>query len=205
MVDFAQFALEIVGVFIGAFAAFEFDSFRERQNEKRESIRVLRLLERELELNLNEMIPAIKKSVQQMKMPFTPLQLDIWEAISNKIDRISNDNALQAIARAYYELHTLEKIANSYRTLAFAYSFAADTKVSGSVLSRLKRNENIILEQIREPISEQDRTLIQAVREAVTEIENEIQRLSGRRSQLPDDEWVTRMDTRKSGTNLANT
>jgi len=205
MVDLVQFALEIVGVFIGAFAAFEFDSFRERQNEKKESIRVLRLLERELELNLNEMIPAIRKSVQQMKMPFTPLQLDIWEAISNKIDRISNDNALQAIARAYYELHTLEKIANSYRTLAFAYSFAADTKVSGSVLSRLKRNENIILEQIREPISEQDRTLIQAVREAVTEIENEILRLSGRRNQLADDERVTSTDTRKSGTNLANT
>ena len=182
MVDFAQFALEIVGVFIGAFAAFEFDSFRERQNEKRESIRVLRLLERELELNLNEMIPAIRKSVQQMKMPFTPLQLDIWEAISNKIDRISNDNALQAIARAYYQLHTLEKIANSYRTLASAYSFAVDTKVSGSVLSRLKRNENIILEQIREPNSEQDRTLIQAAREAVAEIENEIQRLGGKRN-----------------------
>jgi hypothetical protein len=184
MLDLVQFTLEIVAVFIGAFAAFEFDNFGERQNEKRESVRVLELLKRELEINLHDMIPAIRKNLQEMKMPFTPLELDIWEAISNKIDRISNDDALEAIARAYYRLHALEKVANGYRTLAIAYSFAADTKMSNSVLNRLKRNENIILEQIREPKDEHDQTLIQIIREAITETENEIHRLGSRKDQL---------------------
>jgi hypothetical protein len=35
MVDLVQFALEIGGIFIGAFAAFEFDNFREQRNEKK--------------------------------------------------------------------------------------------------------------------------------------------------------------------------
>lgn len=86
---------------MGAFAAFEFDNFREQRNEKKESVRVLKLLKQELEINLHQMIPAIRKNVQQTKMPYVPLELDIWEAVSNKIDHISNDDALQAIARAY--------------------------------------------------------------------------------------------------------
>ena len=178
MVGLVQFAPEIGGVFIGAFAAFEFDNFRERQNEKKDSVRVLKLLKHELEINLHEMIPAIRTNVQQTKMPSTPLELDIWEAISNKIDRISNDGALQAIARAYYQLHALEKITDGYRALVTAYSFTLDQKVSGNIQNRLKRNESIILEQIREPKDEQDQTIIQTVRKAIMEIENEIRRLT---------------------------
>jgi hypothetical protein len=53
MVDLVQFALEIGGVFMGAFAAFEFDNFREQRNEKKESVRVLKLLKQELEINLH--------------------------------------------------------------------------------------------------------------------------------------------------------
>ena len=38
---------------MGAFAAFEFDNFREQRNEKKESVRVLKLLKQELEINLH--------------------------------------------------------------------------------------------------------------------------------------------------------
>jgi hypothetical protein len=117
-------------------------------------------------------------------MPYVPLELDIWEAVSNKIDHISNDDALQAIARAYYELHTLEQVTDGYRTLATAYSFtvARDQKAEWwqlSIQNRLKGTENIILDYIRELKDEQDRTycVVQSVREAITEIEKEIRRL----------------------------
>jgi hypothetical protein len=70
MIDPVQFALEIGGIFIGAFAAPEFDNFREQRNEKKESVRVLKLLRHELEINLHEMIPAIRKNAQQTKMQY---------------------------------------------------------------------------------------------------------------------------------------
>jgi len=179
MVDLVQFAIEIVGVFIGAFAAFEFDSFRERQSENKESVRVLKLFKHELEVNLRQMFPEIRKGLRETRMPFSPLELEIWDAISNKIDRISNDHTLQAIAKAYYQLHMLERVTEGYRTLTIAYSFTADTKVSSNVQSRLKRSEGIIMDQLREPKDAQDRTIIQTVNEAVTEIDKEIQRLEG--------------------------
>jgi hypothetical protein len=179
MMDLVQFALEILGVFIGAFAAFELDKLREGQSEKRESVRVLKLLKRELEVNLHDKIPAMRASLREMKMPVSPLELEIWEAISDKIDRISNDDVLEAIARAYYRLHTLQRVANGYRTLAITYSFAADTQMRDAILNRLKGTETNILEQIREPKDERDQTLIQIMREAIMEAENEIRRLNG--------------------------
>ena len=49
--------------------------------------------------------------------------------------------------------------------------------MSANIQNRLKRNESIILRHIREPIDEEDRTVTQSVRKAITEIDNEIRRL----------------------------
>jgi hypothetical protein len=56
------------------------------------------------------------------------------------------------------------------------------------VLDRLRLTENTILEQIRELNPEQDKILIQTLREAITEIENEIQRLGGKKDWPNDDD-----------------
>ncbi len=183
MVDVTEFVLGIIGVFLGAFAAFEFDKFRERQNEKKQSVRVLELLRRELEVNLQEMIPAIRKNVEESKLEFVPVALDIWEAVSNKIDSIANDNALEAIASAYYRLHTLERVLEWYRIYAAIYfSISSNEKLKPNLRKGLQSIAGIILERIREPKDEQpkdeqERMVIVEIREAISEIDKEIQRL----------------------------
>ena len=54
---------------MGAFAAFEFDNFRERRSEKRES--ALEPLKHEVEIKLHDTNPAIRKSLREMEMAFT--------------------------------------------------------------------------------------------------------------------------------------
>jgi hypothetical protein len=178
MVDPTQFVLGIIGVFLGALAAFEFDKFRDRQNEKKQSIRILELLRRELEANLRKTIPAIRKNVEKRKLAeLHSLELDIWEAVSNKIDSITNDKALEAIARAYYDLHTLERTLEWYRIYAAIYFSTSNEKLKPNIRKGMQSIASIILERTREPKDEQDRTVIAEMREAISEIDKEIKRL----------------------------
>jgi hypothetical protein len=66
MIDPVQFALEIEGYSSAHLQRSSSTIFA--NNETRKNVRVLKLLKHELEINPHEMIPAIRKNVQQTKM-----------------------------------------------------------------------------------------------------------------------------------------
>jgi len=72
MVDVIQFGLDILGVFIGAFAAFELDNYRASRNERKDKVRVLKLIRTEVTEN-NQLLIRIRNTIGGLVIDGTPL------------------------------------------------------------------------------------------------------------------------------------
>jgi hypothetical protein len=167
----------ILAVGIGVFGGLAADIVLERWLEKRQGIRVLKLLKLELEVNLTIIRDTIRPVLIKMSVPYAHLELGIWEAVSNKIDLITNDKTLQSIAKAYYQFSTLENALESYESNATAYESESDLRVKGGLLKRVKANRDTILEHLREPKTGASWTVISFTNEAIRDIDSEIKRL----------------------------
>ena len=163
---------------IGVFGGFIANIILQMWLEKRQSVRVLKLLKRELEVNLDIIRDNIRKNLEKMKITYAPLELGIWKAVSNKIDLITNDKSLQAIAKAYYQFDTLEKAMDTledHEALFLATDQNA-TERSTELKKRVLHDIEVILEHVREPKNEEDKTVISYTKQAIFEIQEEINR-----------------------------
>jgi len=177
MIDVMSFLLEIIAVGIGVFGGFIANIFLQKWLERRQSIRVLKLLRKELELNLDIIRTIIRSNVKAWKVPYAPLELGIWKAISNKIDLITNDVTLDAIAKVYYQFDTLEKTLESFADDAAAYDPQAADKTKKEIAKRVISHRDAILDHLREPKDAKDKTVIFFITTAISEVEKEITRL----------------------------
>ena len=149
----------------------------EKMDERKERIRVLKLLKHELEVNLVRLLPVIRENVQRISVPYAPLSFAIWDALSDKVALIESDEAFGVITNAYYNLRTLDKALDRFQDIAHKYLSASDWSAKYELSKRVQSTRDTILAHIREPENKDDRTLVLIIKEAMTAIEKELHRL----------------------------
>lgn len=177
MTDAISFGLEILAVGIGVFGGLLANIFLQKWLEKRQSIRVLKLLKGELEINLNIIRNAIKPIVSGTNVPYAHLELGIWEAVSNKIDLITTDKTLQSIAKAYYQFDTLENALQTYESHATAWISESNPRVKAQLSRQVIADRDVILKHLSETGSDERPTVISITNRAIADVGNEIRRL----------------------------
>jgi hypothetical protein len=172
-----SFLVQLGATLIGVLLAFELDKWRDDRADRNNRKQILSALKDELGANMTEMIPAIRKNLEEMTIPFAPLSFEIWDAIPNKIALVP-EHSLAIIGDAYYNLRSLEKALDRFNDYAHGYFSASNEKVKTNVKNRIKSVRTVILGHIREPKNENDRTVILLIREAISQIDKEIKRLN---------------------------
>lgn len=177
MTDAVSFGLEILAVGIGVFGGLVANILLQKWLEKRQSIRVLKLLKGELENNLSIIRSTIKPIISGTNVPFAHLELGIWKAVSNKIDLITTDKTLQSIAKTYYQFDTLERALETYATHATAWISESNPRVRAQLSRQVIANRDVILKHLSETGSDECPTIISFTNEAIADVDDEIKRL----------------------------
>ncbi len=118
MVDPIGFGLEILGVFLGALAAFELDNLRDKWNEKNEAQRILEFIRGEIIDNVESLENNAKcfKQIQNPGEEIGPyalfpkhLRKEVWAGIVSKLDVIADIGLLLDLSRLWYEIDVFER------------------------------------------------------------------------------------------------
>jgi hypothetical protein len=171
MFDAVSFLFEIIAVFLGVFAAFWLDNYREGMHEISESIRTLRMIREELNANLTVMEQLQGGlSLDSMKIPYFGPQFALWRGVSNKIGLIENDILLRELSQVYYRFEVLDHIL----TLYSEHYSVLTTETDDQVLSVLRKRVEIHRSRARDQLAD----LIPRTQGVITKIGEEIKRLS---------------------------
>ena len=167
----SDFLLEVIAVFVGVIAAFELDNYRERRQETKESVRVLELIEAEL----NENIKLLKQfhelfAKPETVVPYYHLRLIVWEGVRGKIDLIKNDKLLTDVMQVYFAIDMLERTLTVYKEHHSTWIGETSTMVKAAIQQRVEAHRRAMVTQIEQ--------LQPRVVSAQTEIRQEINRLS---------------------------
>jgi hypothetical protein len=151
-----DFVLEIVAVFIGAFAAFELDSYRDRKAEEKERKRFLELIRREVKANERILDGMILVESQPAAIPSSRPIRNVWEGITEKLALLRNEKLLEEATLLYFDLANLDGILGMYRehSAAFLYASPEEKERTKPILARERAYyvhyiKNYLLEQIQ--------------------------------------------------------
>ena len=171
-----SFLVQLAATLIGVFLAFKLDKWWSDVAEKKNKKQILNAVKQELGVNMHQLIPVIRKNLEELRVPFAPISFEIWDAIPNKIALVP-ERALGIIGNAYYNLRSLEKALDRFGDYAHGYFSASDERVKADLKDRVNSVRTVILGHLSEPENDKDRKVITAIREAISKIDNEIKRL----------------------------
>jgi len=121
-----DFILEIVAVFVGVFAAFELDNYREASAENKERLRLLALIRREVHANEQVLTSMTRiETDDPVSVESSRSIRNIWEGITGKLVILRNDELLEATTLLYFQLANLDRLLDLYREYAGAYLYAS--------------------------------------------------------------------------------
>lgn len=175
-----NFLVQLIATFpatlLGVWIAFRLEKRREKDNERVKQKHILSALKQELAVNLHQLIPAIRKNIEETRLPFAPISMDIWEAIPDKT-AILSEHSLGIIGNAYYNLRSLEKALDRLGMYTQSYLTALDEKSKIDFKTNVQSVISVIFSHIRESENPKDRTVVSTIKEAILEIDNELKRL----------------------------
>ena len=117
-----DFILEIVAVFLGVFAAFWLDKYREDRAERRESDRVLNLIRTEVSAN-KDMLEGMKQATATAVQNVRPIR-SMWEGLTNRLGLVRKDQLLSEATQLYFLLANADKMLDVHQRYAGEYQFA---------------------------------------------------------------------------------
>ena len=121
-----DFVLEIIAVFVGVFAAFELDNYREASAENKERLRLLALIRREVHANEQVLASMTRiKTDDPVSVESSRSIRNIWEGITGKLVILRNDELLEATTLLYFQLANLDRLLDMYREYGGAYLYAS--------------------------------------------------------------------------------
>ena len=122
MTPLCAFILELVAVFLGVLGAFELDSPRDRLAEDKERKRVLGLIRRELKANYD--IINASNLTEAGYVLNTRSMHNVWDGITSKLSVLDNDDLLQQVTLAYFDLANSDRNFDMYEEYARQYQHA---------------------------------------------------------------------------------
>lgn len=152
MVDIIQFGLDILGVFIGAFAAFELENLRERRNDRKEEVRVLRLIRTEVNDN-GQLLNKLQNTLRDFPegVPYTRLRNSIWRGVASKLELVTNDKLLTDLTGLYYAIDLVDRTLDTYSEHATLNIHEVNVEVQKAIQARLDIHRNVLVTNITTP------------------------------------------------------
>jgi hypothetical protein len=132
----ADFLLEILAVFIGVFAAFLLENYRESVVEKKENTRLFRMLREEILAN-----KGILNGIRNTKagaVPFGRPMRTVWDGIVNKFDVIREAELFSEVTYLYFVIGSLDRMVNAFADYAAMHRYVTDMQARAGVEEQLK-------------------------------------------------------------------
>lgn len=148
-----DFFLELVAVFVGVFAAFQLDNYRESRAEDKERLRLLGLIYREVTANkgiLDGML-LIERDVD-LGVPNTRPMRNIWDGVTSKLAILRNDELLEETTMLYWQLSNLDAMLDVYRVYAGIYQYTSSEERMKMETSLLNQRTHYVEYIKKEPL-----------------------------------------------------
>jgi hypothetical protein len=178
MIDWLQIGLEFLGVFVGVIMAFWLDRRGEVSRERKEAVKLLKLIKEELEKNtglLDQFRNELNVPPGQIYLPYYRLQLSTWEAISGKMDLIKNDELLVSISQAYFNFDMFTRTLERY--LDLAYHLVKERSPAAELREQIHRHRLSMIKQVEEVKNGQKDGILPFTKKVISRIEDEIKHL----------------------------
>jgi hypothetical protein len=174
--DIFDFLFQICAVGLGAFFGFWADSYREGLGEKKETVRILRLLREELQKNLTIM-EVIRKNLYEFLYPSSHFSSTMFQAVSGRLHLVNdpNNTLLTKITRAYYNFDTFEKALQLFKDQMLTSLLVTNEKTRDDMAEHIKGLQQVMLSHVLQ--SEDGDDMITFTNDAISGIDGEIRRL----------------------------
>jgi hypothetical protein len=131
-----DFLLEIVAVFIGVFAAFFLDNYREERAQKKENSRLLHLLREEIESNKG-ILSGMRETKPGAVPHGRPMQ-NVWQSIVSKFDVMKEDELFSEVTYLYWVIGNLDRMVDLYMEYTATHMYLPDQLARQTMESRLE-------------------------------------------------------------------
>ena len=144
-INWYQTLLEFLTVFVGVFAAFVLDSYRAERQRKEDASKILRIVCEELDQDATivESIAADLNQPDGFGITTQRLRLSTWNAVSGRIEAISNTRLLADVGKLYFDIELFNKILESYLELLYA-----SARMGNQILPNLNTARNRLMNDL---------------------------------------------------------